>query len=196
MNDDTLGTTDTNTTSGAAPRPKTSAKSWLVRFGLLVFLAVLGLVAWVLAVTLVPREWAHYMGDKIDGRMSVGTLYGLGLGFACTLIPLIVARQALRGFRFGVRAFILLVAAVLALPNLLTLAIALGTGSGAHAADRTLDVNGPGFRVGTASGAVVAGLVFLMLTWWGLLRWNDKRKIRKLRSLQAELAEKAIENDD
>jgi hypothetical protein len=195
MNDDTLGTTHDAPAPAPAKR-KTSAKSWLVRFGLLIFLAVLALLASVLAVTFVPREWAHYLGDRIDGRMSVGTLYGLGLGFFCTLIPLVVARQALRGFKLGLRLFILLVAAVLALPNLLTLGIVFGSGGGAHAAERTLDVNGPGFRVGTASGAAVAGLVFLMLTWWGLLRWNDKRKIRKLRSLQAEIAEKAMNDDE
>ncbi|RJS46934.1 hypothetical protein [Nocardioides cavernaquae] len=192
MNDDTLGTT---TNPAASPKRKTSAKSWMVRFGLLVFLALLALLAGVLAVAIVPREWAQYLGDRIDGRMTVGTLYGLGFGFFCTLIPLVIARQALRGFKLGLRLFILLIAAVLALPNLLTLGIVLGSGDGAHAGERILDVNGPGFRNATASGAVVAGLVFLMLTWWGLLRWNDKRKIRKLRSLQAEIAEKAIDDE-
>jgi hypothetical protein len=194
MNDDSLGTTQ-DTPSSAPANRKGGAKSWLVRFGLLVFLAVLGLLAWVLAVTIVPREWAQYLGDRIDGQMTIGTLYGLGFGFFCTLIPLVIARQALRGFKLGLRLFILFVAAVLALPNLLTLAIVLGSGKGAHAGERILDVDGPGLRVGTASGAAIAGLVFLMLTWWGLLRWNDKRKIRKLRSLQAEIAEKAT-NDD
>jgi hypothetical protein len=192
MNDDTLGTTHATTDPA---RRKTSAKSWLVRFGLLVFLAFLALLAGLLAVTIVPREWAQYLGDRIDGKMTVGTLYGLGFGFFCTLIPLIIARQALRGFKLGLRLFILLVAAVLALPNLLTLGIVLGSGKGAHAGERILDVDGPGFRTASASGAVVAGLVFLMLTWWGLLRWNDKRKIRKLRSLQAETAAKAIDDE-
>jgi hypothetical protein len=195
MNDDTLGTTQDTPASTPANR-KGGAKSWLVRFGLLVFLAMLGLLAWVLAVRVVPTEWAHYVGDRIDGRMTAGTLYGLGFGFFCTLIPLVIARQALRRFKLGFRLFILFLAAVLALPNLLTLGIVLGSGKGAHAAERTLDVTGPGFRNATAAGAIVAGLVFLMLTWWGLLRWNDKRKIRKLRSLQAETAQKATNDDE
>ena len=195
MNDDSL-----TTNSPAAPAPdksgKSAVKSWLVRFGLLVFLAVLALLAWVLAVTIVPRLWADFLADRIDSRMGVGTLYGLGFGFFCTLIPLVIARQALRGFGAGIKAFILLFAGALALPNIMTLAIMYGTGSGAHAGARILDVRGPGFQVGTISGAIAAGLVFLLLTWWGLLRWNDKRKIRKLRSLQAEIAEKAINDEE
>lgn len=192
MNDDSL------TTSPAAPAPtpaRSVAKSWLVRFGLLVFLAVLALIAWLLAITFVPRAWAQYLGNQIDGRMGVGTLWGLGLGFACTLVPLVIARQALRGFGAGLKAFILLLAAALALPNLMTLGIVYGTSGGAHAGERILDVDGPGFRVGSASGAIAAGLVFLLLTWWGLLRWNDKRKIRKLRSQQAENMQKAASDD-
>lgn len=191
MNDDSRATT-------AVPQPekkKTSATSWAVRFGLLVFLAVLALLAWLLAVTIVPREWAQYLGNRIDGQMTKGTIYGLGFGFVCTLIPLIIARQALRGFKLGLRLFILLIAAAIAVPNLLTLAIIYGSGNGAHAGERILDVDGPGFRAGSGSGAAVAALVFVMLTWWGLLRWNDKRKIRKLKSLHAEAEAKAASKD-
>jgi hypothetical protein len=52
-------------------------------------------------------------------------------------------------------------AVVLALPNLFTLGIVLGRGNAAHAGDRTLDVEAPGFRGGSLAGAILAALLLL-----------------------------------
>jgi hypothetical protein len=63
---------------------------------------------------------------------------------------------------------ILLGAALLvASPNLVTLGIVLGPGGGAHAGERTLDVEAPGFRASSLIGAIVAALTVLVV--WLLL---------------------------
>ncbi len=45
---------------------------------------------------------------------------------------------------------------MLAIPNLMTLGIVAGNGSAAHAGERILDVEGPGFRAATLIGAILA----------------------------------------
>lgn len=186
---------DTQKTAPAQEPQGTSAKSWLVRFGLLIFLALALLLGWLLAITIAPREWADFIGKQSDGSMFRATVYGLVIGFLFTLVPLVIARQALRGFKLGMRLTILALAIVVALPNLLTLAVVLGTNHSAEVARRTLDDDAAGFRVGTVSGAIVAALVFSLLVAWGISRWNDKRKIRKYQELQSELAAKAIDEE-
>lgn len=161
----------------------------LMFVGLLVFLAVGALVGWLIAITVGFRLWASWLGNRIDGSMLEGTLWGLSLGFFFSVIPLIIARQALRRrLSFVARLVILTLAIVLALPNIATLAIHFGSGKGAHAGQRIFDVDAPGVIVGSYIGMGVGVAVFLLLTVWGLLRWNDKRKTRKLSRKLAEMA--------
>lgn len=56
-------------------------RSWAKRGVLLFGLGVLVLLGYLLAVALVPRWWAQLIGDQVDGRISVGTGYGLTLAF-------------------------------------------------------------------------------------------------------------------
>ena len=58
-----------------------------------------------------------------------------------------------------------LIAVVLALPNLMTLSIVVGRGNAAHAGDRTLDVDAPAFRGASLVGAIVAGLLLVLIGW-------------------------------
>jgi hypothetical protein len=161
---------------------RTDGRPWLRYAVLLVGLVLVLLLGWLLAVTLVTRWWAQWLGNRVDGRITVGTAYGLTFGFLCTLLPLGVARQSLRDLAWKLRAAVLVLALVLAAPNLVTLSIALGTGSGAHAGDRILDVEGPGFRVGTALGAGAAVLVFAAFVLWSIGRWRDQRVVQRLKA--------------
>lgn len=122
----------------------------------LVLLGVLAVVALVGSAFL-PRWWAQRVGDQVGGSIATGTSVGLFYGFVFTLLPLVVLWLAfwlLESWRW--RAVAVGVAVVLAAPNLLTLGIAVGTGSGAHAGDRILDVNAPAFRGATLIGALIA----------------------------------------
>ena len=95
-----------------------------------------------------------------DRRRFIGGLF--------TILPLVVLWIAWR-FRRSWRSALWIVAAavVLAIPNLMTLGIVLGTRSAAHAGERILDVEGPGFRGGSLVGAllglaVVGAMVYLV----------------------------------
>lgn len=135
--------------------------SWKFRLALFLGLVALMCVGYAVAVTLVPRWWGQFMGNRIDGRMSVGTAYGLTIGFVFTVIPLFIARQAFRRMSWAMRGVVLALATLVSLPNLMTLGIVMGQGSGAHAGERILDVDGPGFRAASAFGAVGAAVAFV-----------------------------------
>jgi hypothetical protein len=105
-----------------------------------------------------PRWWAQRIGDQVQGSITAGTLVGLFYGFLFTLVPLVVLWLALRILdSWRLRAAAVVVALLLATPNLLTLGIVLGSGSGAHAGERILDVEAPAFRGATLTGALIAG---------------------------------------
>lgn len=149
--------------------------SWKFRLALFLGLVVLLCVGYAVAVALVPRWWGQFMGNRIDGRMSVGVAYGLVIGFVFALLPLFIARQAFRRMSWTMRGVVLALAALVSLPNLMTLGIVMGQGNGAHAGERILDVDGPGFRAASAFGALGAAVCFVGLlgfTWWA---GRDKR---------------------
>ena len=105
----------------------------------------------------IPRWWGQRIGDQVDGSMSVGIGLGLFYGFVFTLLPLLLLLLALRRDRsWRTRAWLAAGAIVLAIPNLMTLGIVAGNGSAAHAGERILDVDGPGFRASTLIGVIVA----------------------------------------
>jgi hypothetical protein len=141
---------------------------------------LLGVAAVVLLVVLtgafLPRWWSHQVGDGVDESMTKGILLGLVLGFLFTLFPLLLAWfgfhriRSLRG-----RVVVVLVAALLAAPNVLTLGIVVGAGSGAHAGDRTLDVEAPGFRGASLIGALAAAAL-IAWPWWALRSRRRRRR--------------------
>lgn len=133
-------------------------------------------VALVLAAFL-PRWWAQRVGDQVQGGITTGTSVGLFYGFVFTLIPLALLWLALRLFEsWKLRGAALAVALLIASPNLLTLGIVLGSGSGAHAGDRILDVEAPGFRGATFAGAVTAAAC-LAVAWYLLA--SRRRALRR-----------------
>jgi hypothetical protein len=150
------------------------------RKGRPLWLTVLGVATVVLLVVLagafLPRWWSHRVGDEVDESITRGILVGLFLGFVFTFFPLLVAWFGVRRIRSSRgRVVVVLVAALLAAPNLLTLGIVVGAGSGAHAGDRTLDVEAPGFRGACLVGALVAAAV-IAWPWWAL---RSRRRSRR-----------------
>jgi hypothetical protein len=145
---------------------QTSGPNWSRR--IVVGLVVAGAVVavWLAGAAFLSRWWAQRIGDQVQGSITTGTLVGLFYGFVFTLLPLVILALALwllDSWRWRVVAIVL--ALLVAMPNLLTLGIVLGTGSGAHAGDRILDVEAPAFRGGTLVGALVAaGLI--AIAWY------------------------------
>lgn len=145
-----------------AQQPATQTESRLGRKLLLVALVGMVVVAsYVFAVSVLPRWWAQQVGAQVDGDLTTGGLLGFMYGFLSTFLPLLVLGLVWRLARHSTLGWVVgaAVALVLAAPNLITLGIAVGNGSAAHAADRTLDVEAPWFRGGMVVGVVVAALL-------------------------------------
>lgn len=144
------------------------------RLALLAAIGVLALLlAWWIGAAVIPRWWAQRIGGIVDGRLTVGTLVGIATGAVFTALPLIVLAVGWR-LRKGWKRLVgfVLVAALAAFPNLATLGIVFGDGNAAHAGDRILDVDGPGFRGGSLVGAVVAVIVAAGVA---ALAWSRRR---------------------
>jgi hypothetical protein len=131
----------------------------------------------VIASAFLPRWWSHRIGDQVEESMTRGILLGLFYGFVFTFVPLALAWLGLRRIRsLRGRVLVVFVGALLAAPNLLTLSIVLGTGNAAHAGDRTLDVEAPGFRGASLVGAIAAAALIA----WPLYALRSRR--RRLRN--------------
>jgi uncharacterized protein (DUF2062 family) len=160
-----------------------SASPWRRRltYGGTAVLAIL-LFGWI-GAAFVPRWWSHRIGDQVSGSIPAGITLGLVYGFLFTVLPLLVLAWAARRRRSW-KAWLVFatIAVFLALPNLFTLGIVLGRGDAAHAGDRTLDVEAPGFRGGTLAGAILALLFLVGVRYLISSRRRARRELDRLRT--------------
>ncbi len=148
----------------------------------------------VFAVTVVPRWWAQRVGDMVDGSMTAGVMLGLLFGAVFTVLPMLALWLGVRLRRNWKRSGLCLLAAfLLASPNLATLGIVLGNGNAAHAGERILDVDGPGFRAATLVGAIVAVLAVAAL---GYLAFSRRRMRLRGDRMRGELDQRGRNRDD
>jgi hypothetical protein len=169
--------------SEQASRPARSDPNWSRRIGIGIGLFVLLTLIGLLGAAFLPRWWAQRIGDQVGGSITTGGFLGLFYGFVFTLLPLVVLWLVFRFLgTWRRRAVGVAVVVLLAAPNLLTLGIVLGTGDGAHAGDRTLDVEAPAFRGGTLAGTLLA-IACLGGAWY--LRSSRRRAWRRAGSLEA-----------
>jgi len=132
-------------------------------------IAVGVLVLGYVGAAFIPRWWAHRVGDQANESMAGSIMLGLFYGFIFTVLPLLLIVWGIRKRR-SARAWLFVVcgALLLALPNLFTLGIVFGRGNAAHAGDRTLDVEAPGFRGASLAGALLAvaaiGFIWYLLS--------------------------------
>jgi hypothetical protein len=161
--------------TSAAP-PRGDVKRKLIVTGVAVVAVLVGVLV---ASATIPRWWAHQIGDQVDESIVRGTLVGLFYGFLFTILPLLVLGAILR-WRRSLRALVLAgaLALLLAIPNLLTLGIVLGTGNAAHAGDRTLDVRAPAFRGASLAGALLAIALLALIAYLTYSRDRDSAATR------------------
>lgn len=161
---------------------RAKAQPWVRNLVLVLGAVVAVILLAYLAAAFVPRWWAQRVGDQVDDRFSAGVLWGLFYGIVFTFVPLLVAWQARRPmFKMKAKLLVVVIALLLAFPNLITLGVVLGTGSGAHAGERIMDVKAPAFRGSTAIGAVGGGLLAFALIGGGVARRRRKHQVRDLR---------------
>jgi hypothetical protein len=148
-----------------AQPPRAKDTNWSRRF--IVFGVVIAgvLVLGYVGAAFLPRWWAHRVGDQANESMAGAIMLGVFYGFLFTVLPLLLIVWGIRKRRSG-KAWLFIVGGVLllALPNLLTLGIVVGRGDAAHAGDRTLDVEAPGFRGATVAGVLLA-VGFVAYVW-------------------------------
>ena len=136
-----------------------------------------------LAAVFVPRWWSHLVGRQIDGSMTVGVALGLFYGFVFTLLPLLVVRWGFhKRRRWKVWAAFAVATVIVAAPNLMTLGIVIGNGGAAHAAERTLDVESPGFRNSSLAGAIVAILALIVLKYLVFSSHRARARLARFRA--------------
>ena len=177
-------------TTDSKDRPTTSKSgmpSWLKRVIMFAILgAVLVIVYFILAAFL-PRWWAERIGELSDRGFARGITWGLLFGGLCTLVPLLQVLLAVlfrhkRGGRV-IAGIATLLALLFALPNLMTLSVVLGGNSAAHAGQRIMDVEAPGFRGASLVGAIIAALVFVGVV---VLTIQYRRRGRQLAKARAQ----------
>jgi hypothetical protein len=160
----------TTTEKQRRPKPR-SLWPPLLAAGVVIVLVVLG-------SAFVPRWWAHRVGDYANESFTRGIGAGLVLGFVFTLLPLAVAWNGVRRIHsWRGKALVLVAAAILAAPNLLTLSVVVGTGNAAHAGDRTLDVEAPGFRGASLAGAIVGAALVAAPIYLLSKRRRDRARV-------------------
>lgn len=147
----------------------------------LIGLALLVLLYFVAAAFL-PRWWAQRVGDQVHGSFSAGILWGLFYGIVFSFFPLLLAWQIRRRpLPWQVRTGMVIVALLLAIPNLLTLSIVVGVSRAASAGDRILDVDAPAFRGATLAGAIVGTVLVVTSAVVGILLKRRSHEVHELR---------------
>ncbi|GGK68269.1 permease [Nocardia camponoti] len=178
-------------TSGEVDSQKSSrAISWRNRAIIGGVIAVCAVIAYFILASFIPRWWAQRLGSLVHGSFTAGVWWGLVYGLLFTLGPLLLIVFAVRvwkrkGGRFMAGAAAI-IAIVLALPNLMTLTIVLGSNSAAHAGEQVLNVDAPAFRGACAVGAIIGVLVFLALSALVGKRDLNRRKRAKAAATSAD----------
>jgi hypothetical protein len=163
------------------------ASTWVNRAVLVFVLLALAYVAYAVSAAFFPRWWAQRVGDQVGGELTAGTLWGLFYGFVFTFVPLLLLAQMRRRFLSWTWRFIVLaVAVLLATPNWLTLSVVAGNSNAAHAGERILDVEAPGFRAATTFGAIGGAVVALLLVAASMRLSRHRRQVKDLKGQLSE----------
>jgi len=158
--------------------------NWLV---LVLVLVAVGYLAYGAARAFFPRWWAEQVGLQVMGDYTRGMILGLGVGAVFTFVPLLLLAQARRRFfSWTWRIIIALLAIAFAMPNWLTIAVAVGTSHAAEDGRIAMTADAPGFRNGSAIGAAV-GLVLGLIVVGTSMRLGQQRK--RVRELKAKISE-------
>ena len=169
-------------------QPTVAPGKWVKRAVVLLVAVALGYVAYRMSAAFFPRWWAQRVADQVQGRMTAGVLWGLFYGFVFSFIPLLLLFQIRRRFfNWAWRIVTAIVALALAAPNWLTLSVVVLNSKAAHAGERILDVDGPGFRWASLAGVIVGSLLALALTGTSMRLASRKKQVNALKGERDQL---------
>lgn len=173
--------------SPPAPSPEGRTKhrpvNWTAWLIISVVVLALGAGIMFFVANVLPVWWANLIGNQVDKNLASGVLLGLFYGSVFTFFPLLLIWQIRRPrISWPWKGVLVVVAVLLAVPNLITLGIHLGTNAAAHNAQRILGTEATWFGTWTAYGAILGGLAFLALIWGVAVYKRKDRQIRQLRT--------------
>ena len=170
---------------------KDAPPPWLRKSALIVGAILLVVVLYLVGSAVLPRWWARTIGGQVNGVPSSGVLVGLFYGFLFTFIPIGVGALAAKPrLHWKARIGIGVAALLLTMPNLLTLAVALGTSEAARIGRAEIAVEAPSFRGATAVGVGIAIAMALVI---GMVAWRLVTSRRELRRLRGKVAGNAVD---
>ncbi|QRY62257.1 permease [Gordonia sp. PDNC005] len=144
-----------------------------------VSIVVLLVVGYLILQRFLPQWWGREIAADVGGSFTRGSLYGLGyglLGSAVTLILLYFAYVTIGRYRNIVSWTLLVLALASTVPNLLTLSVVIGNGSGAESGRLALDYDGMGFRGATLIGLIIGIVIGLAVDFYLLGKRRAKAK--------------------
>ena len=162
------------------PKPR-----WGLRIGLGAATLVLLAIVYLVVRLFLPVWWATRIGNQTQGSITSGILLGLIYGFVFTFVPLLIAWQArYKKVSWPWKAVIVLVAVLVAIPNLLTLSIYANSSSSATKARTMIDTSATWFPSWSIGGAI-AGLVLFVgiAAFWHL--WHSRGK--KMKAMKSDI---------
>lgn len=169
-------------------------RPWLKKTIVGVVALLVLVIAYFVLAAFVPRWWSLRVAGLAEGGFARGILWGLVFGILCTAIPLVLFGWIwqVRSWkhRRGVQILLGVVAVLVAVPNLMTLSVVLGGGNAAHAGERILDVDAPGFRGASLVGAII-GVLVCVIYFASVYRY--RKRGRDLKRVRGDLAEQRVE---
>jgi len=173
--------------SAEGPAARTATEIWIRRIAVGLVVAVVVVITFQLLAAYLPRTWAQRVGRQVDGQMSTGILTGLFYGFVFSFLAVVVVWQARRPkIAWAWKPVVVLAGLAVAFPNWLTLWVVLGTSKSAHAGERIMDVDAPGFRWATMLGSVAGVLVAAAILGTFAASRRRKRQVAELKQQVAE----------
>jgi hypothetical protein len=163
-------------------QPDITPNTWVRRIVLVIVLAGVAYLVYLMSAAFFPRWWAQRVADQVDGSVTRGTTWGLFYGVVFTAVPLLLLAQVRRGFfSWAWRGIVALVAIALAAPNWLTLSVVAGNSNAAHAGERIMDVDAPGFRAATLVGAIIGAVLVIGFTAATMRLRSRRNEVRRLK---------------
>jgi hypothetical protein len=164
--------------------------NWPARIILAVVAVLVLVIAYFALAAVLPVWWANVIRNQVQGNLGAGILVGMFYGSVFTFVPLLVAWQATRkAVEWPWKIALVLLAVVLATPNLLTAAIMMSNSAAAHNGQRILGTEATWFTLWTQISAVAAVVIFVV----GLILWtNWRQRGKKVRAFKKADAERAL----
>lgn len=178
-----------DTTSSATA--KTGMPPWAKKAIGITALVIVLVIAYFILAAYLPRAWAQNVGSLAGGSFAKGVLWGLVFGVLCSFVPLLLFQGAWMTFRRRrfkpVQIGLVVLGVIVMIPNLLTLSVVMGGNNAAHAGERILDVDAPGFRGATLIGVILGVLLFLVVA---AITVKYRRRSAEVEKMKGELAER------